>query len=145
MTVYSVYIINKAGSLIFQQDYGNIPRLPANERIMLASMFHGLYAITSKLSPEVHSSGIEVLEADTFKIHCFQTLTGTKFLTISDPAQSGTDAILKRLYEMYADYVLKNPFYTLENPIRCELFDTNLAKFIEQLEGGYRPYQTQVA
>lgn len=42
----------------------------------IASMFYPLFAIASQLSPEIKSSGIEVLEADTFKLHCFQTLTG---------------------------------------------------------------------
>lgn len=36
-----------------------------------------LFAIGSQLSPEIGSSGIEMLETDTFKLHCFQTLTGT--------------------------------------------------------------------
>lgn len=35
-----------------------------------------LFAIGSQLSPEQGSSGIEMLETDTFKLHCFQTLTG---------------------------------------------------------------------
>ena len=39
-------------------------------------MFYPLFAIASQLSPELKSSGIEILEADTFKLHCFQTLTG---------------------------------------------------------------------
>lgn len=30
------------------------------------------------------------------------------------------------MYDLYADYVLKNPFYEVEMPIRCELFDQNL-------------------
>lgn len=52
------------------------PRMTTNEKIFLASMFYPLFAIASQLSPEPKSSGIEVLEADTFKLHCFQTLTG---------------------------------------------------------------------
>lgn len=35
-----------------------------------------IYAIASQLSPVDHSSGIEHLEADTFSLYCFQTLTG---------------------------------------------------------------------
>ena len=31
-----------------------------------------------------------------------------------------------RVYSLYADYVLKNPFYELDMPIRCELFDLQL-------------------
>ena len=42
-----------------------------------ASFANRLFAIGSQLSPEQGSSGIEMLETDTFKLHCFQTLTGT--------------------------------------------------------------------
>jgi hypothetical protein len=35
-----------------------------------------VHAITSKISPAPSSSGIEVLEAETFKLICTQTLTG---------------------------------------------------------------------
>lgn len=52
------------------------PKMTTNEKIFLASMFYPLFAIASQLSPEPKSSGIEVLEADTFKLYCFQTLTG---------------------------------------------------------------------
>lgn len=52
------------------------PRVTTNEKIFLASMFYPLFALASQLSPEPKSSGIEVLEADTFKLQCFQTLTG---------------------------------------------------------------------
>lgn len=52
------------------------PKMTTNEKIFLASMFYPLFAIASQLSPESRSSGIEVLEADTFKLNCFQTLTG---------------------------------------------------------------------
>ena len=55
------------------------------------------------------------------------------------PAPSGTgcrarillkiesiQTVLCRIYDLYCDFVLKNPFYEVEMPIRCELFDSNL-------------------
>ncbi|KAJ9594426.1 hypothetical protein L9F63_014151 [Diploptera punctata] len=109
-------------------------KMTTNEKIFLASMFYPLFAIASQLSPEPKSSGIEIMEADTFKLHCFQTLTGVKFMIVSEPNQVGMEILLKRIYELYADYALKNPFYSLEMPIRCELFDTNLQSLLEQIE-----------
>lgn len=97
-------------------------------------MFYPLFAIASQLSPEPKSSGIEVLEADTFKLYCFQTLTGVKLMVVAEPSQVGMDILLKRIYEIYSDYALKNPFYSLEMPIRCELFDSNLKSALEQIE-----------
>lgn len=108
--------------------------MTTNEKIFLASMFYPLFAIASQLSPEPKSSGIEILEADTFKLNCFQTLTGVKFMVVSETTQIGMDVLLKRIYELYADYVLKNPFYSLEMPIRCELFDTNLQILLDETE-----------
>ena len=110
------------------------PKLSTNERIMLASMFHSLFAISCKLSPVEKSSGIELLETNSFKLHCFQTITGVKFFTITDTRVNSMDVFLKKLYELYADFALKNPFYSLEMPIRCDLFDTNLQKLLEQTE-----------
>ncbi|XP_074256802.1 trafficking protein particle complex subunit 4 isoform X1 [Saimiri boliviensis] len=110
------------------------PRLTSNEKLMLASMFHSLFAIGSQLSPEQGSSGIEMLETDTFKLHCYQTLTGIKFVVLADPRQAGIDSLLRKIYEIYSDFALKNPFYSLEMPIRCELFDQNLKLALEVAE-----------
>lgn len=112
----------------------NKPKLTTNERIMLASMFHSLFAISCKLSPVEKSSGIELLETKSFKIHCFQSITGVKFLVLTDPRVFNMDAFLKKVYELYSDFALKNPFYSLEMPIRCDLFDVNIQKHLEQTE-----------
>lgn len=109
-------------------------KMTTNEKIFLASMFYPLFAIASQLSPEPRCSGIEVLEADTFRLYCYQTLTGIKFIIVAEPSQSGMELLLKRVYELYADYALKNPFYSLEMPIRCELFETNLQTLLETVE-----------
>lgn len=37
---------------------------------------HRLYAITAKVSPTKRSGGMELLETSTFKLQCYQTLTG---------------------------------------------------------------------
>lgn len=110
------------------------PKMTTNEKIFLASMFYPLFAIASQLSPESKCSGIEVLEADTFRLQCFQTLTGVKIMVVVDRNQIGTDVFLKKVYELYADYALKNPFYSLEMPIRCDLFDSNLKALLEQID-----------
>lgn len=109
-------------------------KMTTNEKIFLASMFYPLFAIASQLSPEPRSSGIEILEADTFRLYCFQTLTGIKFMIVAEPSQPGMEILLKRVYDLYADYALKNPFYALEMPIRCELFETNLQTLLETVE-----------
>jgi hypothetical protein len=40
--------------------------------------------------------------------------------------------LLRAIYELYTEFALKNPFYEMEMPIRCELFDFNLAQVIQK-------------
>nr|CAB3267227.1 trafficking protein particle complex subunit 4-like [Phallusia mammillata] len=110
------------------------PKLTSNQKIMMASMFHSLYAISVQLSPVHGSSGIQKLETDTFTLHCNQTATGVKFVVIAEPRQVGIDSLLHRLYLIYSDFALKNPFYSLEMPIRTEQFDSHVLSAIESTE-----------
>lgn len=71
-----------------------------------------------------------MLESSFFRLTCFQTVSGTKFLLFTEPHQPNVDLIVRKIYELYADYVMKNPFYQMEMPIRCELFDRHLITYI---------------
>jgi len=132
MVILSILILNKAGGLIYQRDFNEgLLKLSSNDYLVLASTFHGVHAITSRISPVPGCNGLEVLETETFRMQCFQTLTGTKFLIFAEPHQPNIDVIIRRVYELYADYVMKNPFYQIEMPIRCEAFDRHLAAYIK--------------
>jgi hypothetical protein len=109
-------------------------RLNGNEKLILASIFHSMYAIACQLAPELNSTGIRELETDQFKLHCFQSITGIKFIALTDTRQVNVDAFLKRSYEIYSDYALKNPFYSLDQPIWCPLFQQTVQQAIDSLE-----------
>lgn len=108
---------------------------------MLAGTFHGVHAITRSLTPAVLTttqnlhrndlSGVEVLESGLFRLTCFQTVSGTKFLLFTEPQQQGVEAVMGKCYEVFNDYVLKNPFYSLEMPVRCEGFDRQLGAYLK--------------
>lgn len=54
---------------------------------------------------------------------------GTKFVLLTTPSHPHPDQVLRKVYETYADH-LKDPFYTVEMPIRSETFDTKMAAVI---------------
>ena len=56
---------------------------------------HSLHAIATQLSPAPGCTGIELLLADTFDLHCFQTLTGTKMLMVVEPGTPDVDVLLQ--------------------------------------------------
>nr|KJB66447.1 hypothetical protein B456_010G140600 [Gossypium raimondii] len=132
--------------------------MDTNDSLRVASLWHSMYAISQQLSPTTGCSKIELLEADTFDLHWFQSLTDnflsdfptrltescrlglvshrldvrTKFFVVCEPGTQHIEALLKVVYELYTDYVLKNPFYEMKMPIRCELFDINLTQAVQK-------------
>lgn len=90
----------------------------------------GISGLVNRPEP---SSGLEVLETENFRLQCFNTMTGTKFLLFTDSTQTNVDVTIRRIYDLYSDYVMKNPFYSLEMPIRCDIFDRKLLSYIREI------------
>ena len=154
--VHALLIINKAGGLIYNRTFQpGLAALSTNDYLVLAGTFHGVHAITRSLTPAAiqqvahqqaltpataggaavpgprpQASGLEVLESALFTLTCFQTVSGTKFLLFTEPGQANVATVVGRVYELWADYVMKNPFYTLENPVRCEAFERHLGAYL---------------
>ncbi|OTA52820.1 Sybindin-like protein [Hypoxylon sp. EC38] len=155
--VLALIVINKAGGLIYNRTFGDgLNQLNTNDYLVLAGTFHGVHAITARLNPlkglmaqqqpaavtaggvpipsrPEPPSGLEVLESENFRLQCFNTLTGTKFLLFTDTMQANVDVAMRKVYDLYSDYVMKNPFYQLEMPIRCETFDRKLNSYIREI------------
>ena len=94
------------------------------------------YAIARRMSPVKHGGnpacgGIQQLETDQFTLHCLRTHTGLKFFILTDPHSLGASKFLQNSYQLYTDYVLKNPFYQLDQPIQEKLFNEMLIQMAE--------------
>lgn len=130
--IHAFYIINKSGGLIYQKSFFDEGVVDLNDRLRIASIWHSVCAIASQLSPVPECAGVNLLEAETFDLHCFQSTTGTKFVLIVEPKTQNIPAFLTKLYELYADFVLKNPFYEVEMPIRCDLFEEHTEAAVQR-------------
>ncbi|KIY50782.1 Sybindin-like protein [Fistulina hepatica ATCC 64428] len=131
MAIYGLWVINKAGGLVYQRNFADgLAQLTSNEYLVLAGTLHGIHAITSRLSPMGPSSGAQVIEGESFKMTISLTPTGTKFVLLTSLAEIACDTVLQRVYEAYADAVMKNPFHTPEMPIRSEGFDRRITALI---------------
>ncbi|KAF8819614.1 sybindin family protein [Cardiosporidium cionae] len=124
--------------LLYHRNFSPKVQLSSNEEIRVASTFHGLSAIASRLSPVssrenfqlsfLEPTSINSIEADNFRFVCYEALTGLKFYLVTEPQVTNLEFYLKKVYEAFTDFVLKNPFYDIDMPIRCELFDKAIEK-----------------
>ena len=47
--------------------------------------------------------------------YCNPDAAGVKFLLVTEPAAINQESVLHSIYELYCDYVLKNPFYQAQS------------------------------
>lgn len=182
MKIYSIYILNKAGGLIYQSDHNlGLNKLTANDYLVLAGTLHGVHAIASKLqphdkedeftsnstsfinntliltgksqNPNTNRTGLQSIETDCFNLYVFQSLSGIKFIIVTSPnpvvhnlqpispqALSTKNELnkqfelandlFKKIYILYSDYVMKDPFYSLDMPIKSALFDSKVVELV---------------
>ncbi|QLQ81906.1 hypothetical protein HG537_0G01600 [Torulaspora globosa] len=93
-----------------------------------------------------NKSGIRQICTDQFTMFIYQTMTGLKFVAISTQIPTNVtnseyptisiqiaDNLLRKIYCLYSDYVMKDPFYSMEMPIKSERFDNKLKQMVTNL------------
>mmetsp|Transcript_6352 Transcript_6352/g.16237 ORF Transcript_6352/g.16237 Transcript_6352/m.16237 type:complete len:140 (+) Transcript_6352:110-529(+) len=133
--ILSLYINNKSGGLIYQRNFSpRAAELRDNDQMMVSSTFNSITLILQELCPTKGSRPMRVLEASAFTLATHDTLTGLKLFMLAEPGTQGLDLLLRHIFGLYCDYVLKNPFYELDMPIHCEKFDERLTKLIADFQ-----------
>ncbi|AMD22712.1 HHL058Cp [Eremothecium sinecaudum] len=93
----------------------------------------------SESFPSWNKSGLKNVVTDDFSFFVYQALTGIKFVLVSTQRTTSNRAIqiaeniLRKVYCIYSDYVMKNPFYSVDMAIRNEPFDKKLQALVESL------------
>ena len=101
---------------------------------------HSRVKYPASITSAKKKTGIETLVTQDFTIDCLQSATGTKFVlfTANTGTESGSSGpsplnprqILAKIQSKYANYAMRNPFYTPEMPIRCSLFEKSIRELI---------------
>ena len=127
--------------------------MAGNDYLRLLSTFHSLHAIAARgihITPTTPSAppssdpsfpsmsgltrGIVSIDTRDFRLVCYPTYTGLKFVVVGGVAMPAVERVLAGVYGLYGDYVLKNAWYEVEMPIRCEQFDVKLAALMQQYQ-----------
>lgn len=135
LSIEHLFIVNAAGGLIYNLVWGSASPLSENDSLRMASTFHSLHAIAQQISPTGKGGGITELETSSFSLRCFQTITGIKIFATCTPGTPQVELYLRQVHELYADWVLKDPFYEMDMPIRVEKFEQKLLQITTEKFG----------
>lgn len=132
--IYAIYIINCDGGIIFYKSFDSNKKMDnINDFLKDGSKFYIISQLAQKLSPVKGSSGIQSVEFDNYIVECLSTQTGLQFLCVADQNCVNLRGILSQIYQLYVDYVTKNPFYILNQPIKINEWEYQLETLIKTL------------
>lgn len=133
MSIHTILILNRNGGLVYYKDYVLHPRLKPNDWLRVSGIFHGMSEVIKQLSPfPKKHDGIQSIEDDTFRLQCYHTLTGMKFIVSATPNADNLERLLKDVYSLYTDYVMKDPFHQMEQPIKSKKFIAHLDSLVQR-------------
>ena len=126
---YNFFIVNKIGLLIYDKKFPGSAQLDSGDLIRFGATVGALHLISAIVTPPgLKKTGLKTITSKHFKLCCFQSQTGVKFCLVSDPNTLDMEKLCKQVYQFYSDFVLKNPFYELDQQIRFDGFDRAIEK-----------------
>ena len=133
MPIHTILVLNRSGGLVYCKSFVPHPKLKPNDWIRVSGIFHGMSTVIKQLSPfSQRNDGIVSMEDDTFQLHCYHSLTGLKFIVSASPQTQHLPRLLKDIYGLYCDYVMKDPFHRLEQPIKSNKFIQHLDNLVQR-------------
>ncbi|RDX76457.1 Trafficking protein particle complex subunit 1, partial [Mucuna pruriens] len=143
---HMMYVFNRNGVCLLYREWNRPLRtLDAQQdhKLMFGLLF-SLKSLTAKMDPtsaaEKGNLGVPQLPGQGCSFHSFRTNTyklsfmespsGIKIILVTHPRTGDLRESLKYIYNLYVEYVVKNPLYTPGSPIRCELFNTTLDQYV---------------
>ncbi|KAK1282352.1 hypothetical protein QJS10_CPB22g00012 [Acorus calamus] len=145
---HMMYVFNRNGICLMYREWNRpLHTLDSqqDQKLMFGLLF-SLRSFTTKIDPSVVEKGnlgvpllpgqgcsFHSFRTNTYKLSFMETPSGIKIILVTHPKCGDLRESLKHIYNLYVEYVVKNPLYVPGTPVRCGLFNTNLDQYVRTL------------
>eukprot|EP00743_Colponemidia_sp_Colp-15_P006321 GILK01006800.1.p1 GENE.GILK01006800.1~~GILK01006800.1.p1 ORF type:complete len:139 (-),score=6.21 GILK01006800.1:214-630(-) len=130
--LFNLYIFNRQGQCLYYEEWNRkkaVKNVIEDQKLVFGLLW-SLKSFTQKIAPRPVNT-FNSFTTPTYKMHCFETGSGLKFILNTDPSVGDLKEDLRHLYSnVYVEYVSKNPLYSPNEPITCPAFSTNLRNYL---------------
>uniref|UniRef100_A0A0N5AKL4 Trafficking protein particle complex subunit n=1 Tax=Syphacia muris TaxID=451379 RepID=A0A0N5AKL4_9BILA len=134
MTIYNIYIFNRHGACVYYKEWKREKQAGMNrdeEFKLMHGMLVSLRSFSSRLSTKTGLQQLKCYETSQYKMNYLETATGIKMVLNTDPAASGVPELMRQIYQIYLETVVRNPLINPSDEIKSELFDNRLDGMIQ--------------
>lgn len=137
-------LFNRYGSCVFFEEWNRTRKVNMVE--MKTNMYGLVFEMKRfiiKTSPTGKTPEYFAYTTNVYKMHCFETASGKRFILVTDPSVGDLKEELRKIYStIFVEYVIKNPLFKIRNSEtsafeeslkECELFTSELHKYLQSL------------
>lgn len=133
LSLSNIQIASKSVSHIDNQEEEIKAKEVQEDSKLVYGIVFSLKNIIKKLSM---FNGYLALSTNVYKLHYYETPSCLRFVLLTDPSISNLVDVLHELYNIYVEYVVKNPL-EVTDPVKIQnlLFESSIDKFIKSVPG----------
>ncbi|KAI6244036.1 Trafficking protein particle complex subunit [Aphelenchoides fujianensis] len=134
MTIYNLYIFNKDGGCIVYKEWNREKKseMSRDEEFKLVyGMLLSLRSFSSKLSTKGGTQLVRGFRTSAYKMNYLETGTLLKCVLNTDPDAIGINELLRDIYSVFVETVLRNPLANIDQEITSELFYSRLDELVK--------------
>uniref|UniRef100_A0A914ZDK6 Trafficking protein particle complex subunit n=1 Tax=Parascaris univalens TaxID=6257 RepID=A0A914ZDK6_PARUN len=135
MTIFNFYLFNRDGCCISYKEWKREKQAGMSkdeEFKLMHGMLISLRSFASKLSTKNGQQQVKSYETSQYKMNYLETPTGLKMVLNTDPGATGIPELMRLIYQVYVDTVVKNPLVDCSAEITSELFQSRLNELVEK-------------
>jgi hypothetical protein len=132
--IYNFYLFNKQGLCIAYKEWHREKHsgMPKEEEFKLVyGMLLSLRSFAGKLTTRSHGTQlVKSFKTSAYKMNYMETPTGLKMVLNSDPEAFDVPELLRLIYQIFVETVLKNPLINTTKEITSEMFHSQLDRVV---------------
>mmetsp|Transcript_12322 Transcript_12322/g.18589 ORF Transcript_12322/g.18589 Transcript_12322/m.18589 type:complete len:146 (-) Transcript_12322:761-1198(-) len=122
--IYGFYLYSRTGLCLFHLElvkYNGLSDQEEHKRFLFG-LLRTFKNFSHFVSHEPQDNIVRVISTTSFRLHVCMTATGLRFAILSSLETPRLDQTLSYLYQLYVEYVAKNPLYTIGTVIHCDRY-----------------------
>ncbi|KAH8060355.1 FAD binding domain of DNA photolyase [Aureococcus anophagefferens] len=136
--LYSLYVFNRRGVCLFNKEWNGLKREDEGGEFkrLIFGMLYSVNEMVDKMAPRKSGDGLLAIKTDSYTLHSYETLTGYRFILVTDNAAGDLRQNLHHIYaQLWVECVVKSPIQDLSTgkKVGSPLFEHQLDAYVEHL------------